>query len=373
MESVICKEAKNGNSPRTVVRGCNSHLVTQAGIHWLRITFPHKHLQKVRGFIDRFFGQSDQIGFGFWGYDCRYEWSNGAFLLYDQRDETKQIHANRCAFECQGQPCDQLTPYDLTLLMEGLLIFDGRCSRIDVFMDDFNRVICPNDLHDIIERRDFSRFIVGETRQAFKSGELIRDEVTFGRKGKLGSGKSLTIYDKALESEGDRNCVRWELRLIDDRAHDVFVKLAGTCGNIDACALLCGCLVIGSITFVYRTGSEKNIDRLTEYEFWSILKMGLSDLRLRLHKPEQSIIGVIEWTEKQVAPNMSLIYDSFEDEDQFYLWLREAIADGRGRWNVKQKHIISQSLKTLKFRPKADRHKTESEYVNMLNRLNKIN
>jgi hypothetical protein len=372
MESVIgSMETVTGNSPRTVVRGVNSHKVTEAGVHWLRITFPNKHLQNVKDWIGRFYGESDQVGFGFWGYDCRHEWANGSFLLYDNRDETRHYHNDRCAFECQGVPCDELSPSDLILLMEGLLMLDGRCSRIDVFLDDFRRVVSPCDLHEIIEKRDFTRFIVADKRQTFKSGKLIRDEVTFGTKGKNGSGKSLTGYDKELESDGDRPCIRWELRLTDEKAHNAFVKLAGTVGNIEAFGLICGSLVIGSILFVHRTG-DKNISRLETYDFWDILSAGLADLRLRNARKQQSIIGVLQWAELQTAANMSLIYESFENEEQFFLWLREVIADGKGRWSAKHKMIIKQAAKSLHYRPKADRHKTVSEYENMLNRLSNL-
>lgn len=346
------RDAKLGISPRNVIRGVNSHLYNEVGVHWLRISFNHKDLQEVKTWVERFWGSCDLDGFGLWSYDSRYFWPSGVSLNYDRDLERSQaVHRGRITLDCPGRACDMLTAPDLLLLIESSFALGGQCSRTDIFFDDYSRIVTPDQLHEVIECNDYSGFKKSHIKQTFSGHSLVHDEVMFGRRGQNGSGKYLRVYDKCLESEGEKDCIRWEVEFSDKKAQSVFEILAGCGGEIEAFVGICGALVGGCITFVHRTG-DRNIKRLEVYEFWEIITELLGKLKIRIEKKETSLTGVIEWTEKQVAPSLACIAKAFVDLHEFMRWIRDVVDDGESRLNAKQRDIVRESGGCMKYNRK---------------------
>lgn len=360
----VCKDAKTGKTPRLVVRGVYSQKSTEVGVHWLRISFPDKYLQEVKETISRFFGSKPNERFGLWGYDNSYRWNNGAMIIFDVDYEKACFHHHRAYFECPGRACDDLTPADLSLLMEIFKDgFYGKGERIDIFLDDFERRIDPHGIQKIVKLKDYSRFRQFHLKQSYDKGnELVYDAIVFGSH-KKGWEKQLEVYDKNLESKGERNCVRWEAKFREVKADSIFKKLAGTCGNLDAFALLCGSIVVGSITFIRRNG-DKNIPRLDEYEFWKLIKDGLADLRIRSEKKINTVYGIMEWVKRQVAPNFACLSKVFKSEKVFFSWLLDLLRDGEGRLNANQRSIIDQFSEFFDHRSFIDPFELENRYLN---------
>ena len=265
---VACKDVQVGKTPRTVIRGVNSQKSNEVGVHWARISFDRRYLRELVQWSTHFFGKSQQDGLGLWSYDSREYWPSGVQLNFDNMPErSRDVHNGRMTLECPGKALDELTQADLTLFLEGCRrAFCGVCKRIDVFLDDYNKAISPSGLHSLIKRRDYSGLRKWHIAQTGDPGRLTHDEVSFGRRGEKGSGKYIRVYDKALESNGERDCIRWEVEFTQEKAQQVFVKIAETGGDIEAFATLCGSLVAGAINFVKRTG-DKNIGRLDDMIF----------------------------------------------------------------------------------------------------------
>jgi len=298
-------ESKMGNTPRDVLRGVNSQTRNEVGIHWLRISIPRQYLAEVRTYCSFYFGESVSDGYGLWSYDTRYSWSNGASLNYDSdADRSKLVHQGKCTLDVPGKALDAIRELDLHLFLLSLRQFSPSCTRIDVFFDDYNRMNTPTGIHEIIKNRDYSGFRKGQLKQRFDGGRMIHDEVDFGTRGDNGSGKYLRVYDKALESDGEKNCIRWEVEFSKERAHKVFDKLSQA-ASIEAFATMCGSLVAGSIEFVHRNG-DKNIGRLEVYDFWKKIKDLLGTVVIRVSIKTTDIGGMYKWVYRQVSPTLAL-------------------------------------------------------------------
>jgi len=368
---LACMDAKAGNTPRLVERGVNSQTVTETGVHWLRISFPDKYLHEVVKVTSLFFDSEPSERFGLWGYDRAYRWQCSVSILYDTDKDKARFHNNRAYFECPGRACDELTPADLTFLMQIFKdTFEGRGERIDIFLDDYARRIDPQGIQEIVKRGDYSRFRQFHLRQSYDHGnQLVYDSIIFGSI-KKNWVKQLECYDKGLESNGEKDCVRWEAKFREDKADNVLTKLAGTCGNLDAFALLCGSIVVGCITFVHRVDNVKNIKRLNVYEFWELVKEGLADLRIRSHKKRNTITGIMEWTKRQVAPNFACLSKIFKSEKQFFAWIFEEILhDGEGRLNPNQRDLVDRFSGTVDYRSPKNPDELENHYLNVMSDL----
>jgi len=345
---VALKDTKSSETPRDVLRGVNSQIPNEIGVHWLRISFPSKYLSQVRSYCSLYFGDSFQDGYGLWSYDTRYSWSDGASLNYDSDpDRCALVHAGKATLDVPGKALDTIAQDRLHFFLIGLRHFAPSCTRCDVFFDDYRRLINPCDLHDIIKRSDYSGFRKAQMKQRFERGRLIHDEADFGTRGDNGSGKYLRVYDKTLESNGQKDCVRWEVEFSKERAHIVFDKLSSV-KTIDAFATLCGSLIAGAINFVHRT-HDKNIRRLDVYDFWQQIKKTLGVLIVRLEIKHSNITGMHNWVFRQVSPTMACLRDTFIDDYDFINWLFYVLDEGELRMSQRQVNIAKANKRTLRF------------------------
>jgi DNA relaxase NicK len=249
--------------------------------------------------------------------------------------------------EIPGQALDRITKTDLHLFLLSLNQFNPTCTRIDVFFDDFDRTINIGELHGIIKNHDYSGFRKGQVKQGFDSGRLIHDEVDFGKRGENGSGKYLRIYDKVLESKGEKNCIRLEIEFTRKRAQIVFERLSCVTSN-EALATLCGALVAGSIKFVQRNG-DKHISRLVVYDFWRDILDLLGSVVIRVPVRKSDIAGKYNFIFKQVSPTLALLRGTFIDNEDFFYWLDDVIGEGELRMNQVQINLANENKRNIRY------------------------
>ncbi|GAH45388.1 unnamed protein product, partial [marine sediment metagenome] len=341
-------ELKMGKTPRTVKRGVNSQKKNEVGLHWLRISIVRQYLSKVRAYLDFYFGESSQDGYGLWSYDSRFYWPNGASLNYDgavQRSDS--VHNGKFTVEIPGQALDGIAQTDLHLFLLSLRQFSPTCTRCDVFFDDYNRTITPSGMHRIVKSQDYSCFRKSQIKQLYDRKRLIQDEVDFGKRGPNGSGQYLRIYDKVLESKGKKNCIRFEVEFTKERSHKVFDKLSQAI-SVDAFATLCGSLVGGSVKFVHRNG-DKNISRLDVYEFWQEILDLLGSVVIRIPTKETDIAGKYKYIYRQVSPTLALLRETFVDDTDFFNWLNDVIGEGELRMSQAQINLARANKSNIRY------------------------
>lgn len=362
------KEANLGNViPRYSCRNNNT-----VGVHWFRSSFDYKDLDKIKTFISGFYGESDLDDYGNWSYDRRLFWKSGVSLNFDSDPERcERAHKGRMTLDVPGDACDELTAPDLLLLLEGCAYFGCKCTRIDVFWDDYSRIVVPQDIQIVIDKNDFSMFRIASknstrNRTIKKNNGLIYDAVTFGRRGSKGSGKYLRIYDKKLESKDKFDCIRWECEFSQGKAQKVFTILAGAAGDLDVFATVCGALIGGCVNFVHRTG-EKHIARLDVYEWWKLIIKSLGKLSVRVAKKKNNLTGMIYWQERQVSPSLACIRKAFATEQDFYRWIKNLLDVGGSRMSNRQNQIAKQNAGRLVYDWNRDyKEKSYSEYVSAM-------
>lgn len=339
---------QTGITPPTVLRGVNSQSVSQVGVHWLRISIPYQYLEQVRTYCQRYFGPSYADGYGLWSYDARYAWPNGASVNFDSDpDRCALVHLGKATLDVPGKALDAIAANRLHFFLIGLSRFAPSCTRCDIFFDDYRRLMVPTELHDIIKRSDYSGFRNAQLKQRYERGQLVHDEVDFGVRGDNGSGKYLRVYDKALESNGECDCVRWEVEFSKERAHKVFEKLISL-RIIDGFATLCGSLVAGAINFVRRTG-EKNIGRLDVYEFWQQIKETLGVLTIRIETKQSDICDMYRYIFRQVSPTLACLRGTFVSEIDFMNWLFHVLDDGELRMSQRQINVATANKRSVYF------------------------
>ena len=130
-------------------------------------------------------------------------------------------------------------------------------------------------------------------------------------------------------------------------------------------AVCCGALIAGSITFVHRNG-DKNIDRLELYDWWEEIVKSLGVLSVRIAKKKNTLTGMMEWTERQVAPTLAVIGNSFKTERDLYDWLQELRDVGDSKLNAHQRQVVEENACSLVFNPKCNREKNESAFLNAM-------
>ena len=348
------KDPEKGITPRNVIRGVNSHLRNEVGVHWLRISVSRKHLQSLRDYCNVYFGASTKDGYGLWSYDTRYSWPNKASLNFDADSaRSDMVHGGKITLDVPGSALDRIEKADLSLFLLSLRQFKPTATRIDVFFDDYSRLITPDQLSKIAGKNHYSGFRHSQVKQSFKQNikkgkaDLLHDEVDFGRRGQNGSGKYMRCYDKNLETDGEKNCVRWEVEFTKERAQIIFDQISQIT-SIDAFATLCGALVAGCITFVHRC-SEKNIARLSVYKFWEKIKDLLGTLVIRVPSHKTNLSGKYEWVYRQVSPTLACLRDTFVTDSYFLTWLFDVLDGGKDNMSQTQLNIAKEHKKTLHY------------------------
>lgn len=342
-----------------------SHKDNSVGIHWLRISFDKKHLANVVEFCTYSWGEPSQDGHGLWSYDSRFAWQSGVSLNYDHDpDRSRKVHQDRITLDCPGGSIDEMTANDQQLLINFAAVYNGKCTRIDVFFDDYNRLVTFDELKEAAERKDYSGLRDYQIRYGgnLSTDGNTRREISFGKRGSYGNGKYLRWYDKELESNGECLCDRWEVEFSQKKADAVFKKLAETGGNLEAFAVLCGSLVAGCITFVHRT-NEKNISRLDRYEWWqSILAILGKGVSIRVRRVKDSLTGKMEWIKRNVAPSLACMRRVFVSDRALFRWLYDVCHDGDSRMNPYTQQIAEQNENSIDYHWGELEKKEERDY-----------
>lgn len=345
-----------GTGGGDVIPPPDSHIPrNELGLHWLRCSFHINKLSLVEGYISQVFGTFDKDSFGLWSFTDRFSWPCGVTINYDSDPErSKYVHKNKAVLECTGKALDGLGALDLQTLIEFLSEIGARCLRLDIFFDDYKRIVEPTSLQGPIKCNDYSGFDDAGFTNWYHGGKKKYDIAMFGARGGT-SSKYLRVYDKNLESDGEKDCVRWEVEFTKGRAHKAFMKIAETCANLDAFALICGSLIAGCISFVHRTG-DKNVKRLKRYRWWGTIQNILGGrIEIRLKKNPETLKHKITWLKHGVSPSLACVRHVFVTDGDFFLWLEDMLSAGEKNMNAASIEIVADYDKAFAYYPEARR------------------
>lgn len=362
---------RSGKSPLTVTRGRNSqnHLVElsedvskvgvnsenglkqgELGMHWIRGSVLEKEKAWLIKSLCLLFGNDYEYReFGCWGYfDRRYEWPYGVKLLFHSTKSGSEITKGRISFEVPGKAMELLEYWDIGTFCCNLRSHGFQSSRMDIYYDDYERVIAPHEIceevfqsgdsnHDKPVKEDFTGFRIIDPHYPSKKGVgVIQDEVDFGRRGSSGSDKYLRIYDKELESKGRIKAIRYEEELCGDKAmaaFDMIVDAFGPDSDIEKMCSVIGQIIGGCIDFLYRTkrAGDKNLSRLNRYPFYQKIRDGIGAAKLPEKKIVRTIEKTLEWFNRQVVGPMQMCCKAIGREEFVASLVERSIGSDRLR------------------------------------------
>lgn len=246
-------------------------------IDWLNVTFPAERLADVREHVEQLFGPAEDRLFGIHTYQKSAGTEPGALLAWtDGRGEA--------LLSIRGDAVDWLTPAQQLELVKWLASIGARATRLDCAFDDYMRIVPLDVLRKNAHAGNFSGFGIIDGHKPLNpfTGEVKGDSVEFGVRGKDGSGKFLRVYDKALESNGAVDCIRWEIELSKAKADAVFKTLA-QCASLDDFTRTIAETIGGCIDFRARAGYERHFGRAPRLCWWQrILELLRGELRVKL-------------------------------------------------------------------------------------------
>lgn len=242
--------------------------------------------------------------------------------------------------------CEQVTTQYLLWLVNELLQFGCRVTRLDLTVDDFSRGLNIENLYseclngNLVARTDEVDY---SAPRKLKTGELREEKLTIGRRS---SEFYLRIYDKFLESKGKINAIRVEqelkgklalgaAKLLIEKAFSAF----GATANFDNFSFPAFCdTVLGILAkkIDFRDKhSNNNITRRDRLPFWDKFLHQAAALKVEIKKVVHKIDKVIDWVAESVAASLATLQAYFADDFLDYL---KGLLD-LGQAKMKRRHF----------------------------------
>jgi DNA relaxase NicK len=284
--------------------------VSGAGTDWLNVVCPAAAKDALRQLVERHLGFGQDIERGLHGYNRIHRWETGALLAWSDRLDHCLLSLNGDSVECFPLPL--LFPF-----VQALAALGCRCSRIDLRYDDYTRKLIPLDLvHAAAESGDFLGFKVhAAIREKRRTGEITQDQHRFGATGKAGGGKMVVFYDKCLESDGERNCIRLEVRYFKEKAALVFDALAAA-PDEDAFTAQIGAFLGGCIDFRDREGKHKHRARMERFDWWQRAVDVLQSAPVIVMKSKPPLQKTMEYHRSAFAVSLALTWEIVESQGE---------------------------------------------------------
>lgn len=204
-------------------------------------------------------------------------------------------------------------------------LYGGTCSRIDVAADDYEKI---TNLEDIAEAQRARNYTGVRSHRYTGSGSLHEKDGLTYYFGSKTSDSQLRIYDKAVESKGIMDCIRWELQLRREKANalcDMWLGL-GDCGDSRDCSVLSGAIA-GAVDFIDRAPGHKDLTRCKRLPWWERVRGCLaSAFRVRPKKKVPLMAAKIGWICQSVLPSLAAVKKYLGDAE-FWGFLDDGVRE----------------------------------------------
>ena len=250
-----------------------------------------------------------------------YRGSLGCLYMFRQNKE-----GVRYRLAISGKACSNV-PLELLLRFLEVVYSNNpklECSRIDICLDDYSKKLTFDNLSAALDSESYS---------GFRNGLAIKN---YNRSGgwtvNLGSRDSqhfARVYNKAAESKGRIDAIRWESEFSGDKADYIFRKLASQKTVVAATAHL-ELYIFGNFDFIYK--DDKNLERCEKLEWWSdfLTWLGFGRGKVVVKKAVTTIESRIVWIKKQVEKSLALLSRAFGLDD-FDSFIDDCVASGSRR------------------------------------------
>lgn len=140
-------------------------------------------------------------------------------------------------------------------------IYEADCTRLDIALDDYRKIVSFGQIEEALRSKNISGCDPNKARKIEDFADTPGVCLYLGSKN---SDKLLRIYDKSVESDGEKDCYRWEAQLRRHRANVVFQTWLSDGCKVDYLSSV----VLGCVDFVDRSSGCEHVDRLPKLCWW---------------------------------------------------------------------------------------------------------
>lgn len=284
-------------------------------IGWLSCTWVG-HFSTLSDFLawsEIFVGELAPVLRRWRGYDIVYHGEHGVLLGVRERDcGALELHLDVPAAVLESLALDALQ----ALLLE-VGLYAQNVSRCDLALDDWCKVITPFDL-DLLTSGGSDPYALNKEQCVTRAQQslFMRSK---GPKGGdtwyLGGTKGdarLRVYDKARESSGEVDAIRWELQLRGDRAKDAVVMLAIESQSSTLDEVMGSVISSQLVRFVdfRRREQDSNISRCDRLPWFCALVLGAEKSRPVVVKPPLTVERMHDYASTALPSWLATLADS---------------------------------------------------------------
>lgn len=338
--------------------GLNSQEAFEVGIDWLDFTLRNvgslaiadaaiAHLEKLTGDCIDFNHMRPAFNGRTWEGSGR--GIKGTLLWYDSiqqdamgRNVPAQLKVALNASVLAGCDATALVSW-LRSIAEPMAL---DCTRIDIALDDRDRIV---DMAHIIEARKRGDFFNASWSKVETSNKRGDNEGTTCYFGSPQSAKRLRVYDKEVESSRKRLGIRWECELRKQKAavalHTLFTKFDE---HISEAETFLKGVVVGCIDFRNRRADDPNRNRCPRLPWFGrfIRAVSAKPVAIRVAAVTQTAQKAIDWVIASVAPSLAML-NTIMGED-FPRFVETTIQNGGERLSpIKRKILRRQDKQQL--------------------------
>lgn len=349
---------------------------SKVGLGWLRFTCSTSYLSYWTDRIALYF-QADLFsrGKGWNGYQESLTGVYSILLAYTpiwteaERQEQGIKRSPNEGFMTVDIPQSALETLSVENLFKLLLDFYGcegaKLTRIDVYYDDFCKIISPQQVHEAVKAGQIAipRFqrMRGFDDYDLAAGKQEGYTVYFGS---TKSDKQVRFYDKFAESKGRLDCYRWEVQAAGKLAEAVQSYLLDALtqateapdyeaiGEVFANAYKA--IIKGAISFhavpegmAISDLSRNWATRTPLTWWWAELLAGLEPAKLTVQRTSPSLESMKNWVTYQVTPALALLRTAFSYwRIPFKAWLDRELERGEERWSDRHFKMLQHAFIT---------------------------
>lgn len=307
-------------------------------IDYLTLSMERRHLDAVLGWAGSRFGVP-KSGRGMFTLRASKRYTDGRCVVaFDPPSETARDYL---VLSITGSGCAQLGDEELILSVEDMQKqTEAKVTRLDIAVDHFESSfpISIFDLRHICKHtNELCGARVGRYTDSFTAGTGANrgETLDIGRRGKDGSGRSVCVYDKGLESGTESEAgrwVRWEARFAADCAEKALAAYSQASTSVEKMNI-----AYDAVEFREDTSAKYIYDRPLS-PWWIEVKQGVDESNIiRRTRKDSSAAKCLMWLDNAVGPMLHHIKKEtgLEWDD-----LLSLIGIGQGERYKPKEHVI---------------------------------
>lgn len=280
------------------------------GVEW-------EQIQEVREYIEEF-GRTNYVDhpeqgrkIGTW-YPSHMVNPHGGVISY--RQDEKGLAVWDAVFQVPGTLCQRMGTAALVQALTIIKSYQGKCSRIDVNVDDYLREIDYAPIAEAAREGRYSRFSRCKIIEGFeKSGKCDGWTVYFGSRT---SDTMVRFYD-AKPSHGI-DATRYEVEYKSHTANAIANEIAKL-ETEESISEMLGGLLNGTLRILAEP-KDHNTNRIATATFWESFSNRLATAyRIVVARPESTLNDTLHWIRTRVAKSLAMCKVYYAEHFDYFL------------------------------------------------------